>query len=245
MELSFGFSAQAGPYPQTKPARVSRNRSPPPRSRSRSASIVSEPNITEDTLCHTRPPGNRGSRLGTVNRRVRFSPEADDGQVMGNTISDDPVVSGSPARAPPVTRVTQIQQSDRGSSGRASDNSMGYANPTVFRPAPTQRLRPDGGAGAIEEMSDEGESPGAVQTRNRFGRGDNIRSSIKNLLDANREAPVVDTNTATILETLLSKMDQGSGERLILSLPFVWMMTSFLDQQRTPVRMICRARAFV
>lgn len=68
--------------------------------------------------------------------------------------------------------------------------------------------------------SDEAETPdncnlATVQTYDRPRRDDNIRSGIKDLLDANREAPVVDANTATVLETLLSQMNKGSSERLV------------------------------
>jgi hypothetical protein len=246
VNLSSRFSAQAGPYPQTKPARLSKNRSPPPRSRSRSASIVLEANASEVTSGYS--PGNRGSRRRTANRRVHFSPESEDEQVMDpkdNVTSEDLLASESPARALPVTQIIQIQRTDRGSSSQKPGTNSEHANTATFRPVPIQRLRPDGDAGVIEEMSsDEGEAPenhtpGTGQTRNHFRKGDDVRSGIKNLLNANREAPVVGANFAVILESLLSQMNQGGNEGLVLSFPPVRMMTSFSDHQHNLFRMTC------
>ena len=73
-----------------------------------------------------------------------------------------------------------------------------------------------------ETSSGESEVPdnwarGAAQTCVRSRRDDNIRSGIRDLLEVNKEAPMVDANTATVLESLLSQMNKDGGERLALS----------------------------
>jgi hypothetical protein len=203
-----------------KPAQVSKNRSPPPPSRSRSTSIIFEPNATEVTSKDTKAPSNRRSRQRTTNRRVHFSSEVEDEQVMDskdNDDSDDPLVPESPTRAPPV----RIQQTDREFSSRTPGASMGHTNSTAFPPTPTRRLRPNGDAGVIEEItSDEGEDfhshhPSTAQIRDRFRGDDNIRSGLKSLLDANGQVPAVGANIAVVLETLLSQINKGSNKGLV------------------------------
>ena len=101
--LSFRFSARAGPYQKANSTRVSKNRSPPPPSRSRSASIISEPSATDVTSSRS---GNRECRLRTANRRVRFTPEVEVEQAAdpeNKTPSDNSAVSETPARAHSVT----------------------------------------------------------------------------------------------------------------------------------------------
>ena len=143
-------------------------------------SIILEPDATEVTSSYPKSPGNRKSRQRTTNRRVRFSSEAEDEQVMDpkdNCVSDDPETSESPTRALPV----RMQQTD---------------------------------------TSDEGENPGGhhpstVHTHDRSRGDNNIRSGLKNLLDANGQAPVVGANIAVVLETLLSQINEGGSKGLV------------------------------
>lgn len=86
----------------------------------------------------------------------------------------------------------------------------------------------------IQEASlDENETldhhnPGTSQADHSLQRGENIRSGIRDLLDANKEVPVVDADTAIALETLLSQMDQRN-KRWVLFLPSAWMSDSIPD----------------
>ena len=222
VELNFGFSAQVDPYPQVDPARVSKNRSPPPRSISRSASTTSEFNPTETNLSRTKSSNNRRSRLRTANRRVHFPPEVDNEQATDpkdDATSDDPVTPKSPARELLTTQTTEIPHGSKRPSSRMS----GTSTFTAFHLAPTQHLSAEEEASVIEETS-SGESevpdnhtPDTVQTRVYSRKGNSIRSGIKDLLEVNKEAPVVDANTATILESLLSQIDQDSNDRSVLS----------------------------
>lgn len=200
---------------------MAKNRSPPPRSRSRSASIVSQPDLIPD---RTKPSGNPGLHSCTANRKVRFPPEVEDEQVMDpkeDTISCAPATSGPSPRTLPSIQTVQIQQTGKGSSSqRPGIIPKNLATP---RRAPTKRLRLQGDIGMIEEVSsDQGETPdnrnpGSSQNRGLPKRDANIRSGIKDLLDANKKTPVVDTNTAIVLESLLLQMDQGSSGRSVLS----------------------------
>lgn len=224
--LSSGSSAQADPYPSANPARVSKNRSPPPRVsknrsllRSHSPSVIPEPDTAEVMSTKTKSSGNRGSSLRTTNRRVHFTPEVEDEQVMDpNVISDVPVAPGSPGGTLPVPH---FQQTDK--EPPTPGVSLARIKPLVPRPAPTQRLPLKGGADVIEEtLSDENETPDSrntctVSAHGRSRRDDNIRSSIRDLLGARNEALVGDANTSIILEYLLSQVDQGGGEGLVLS----------------------------
>jgi hypothetical protein len=221
IEVQPWISAQAGPYPQVDRARMSRNRSPPPRSRSRSAPIIDKPNGAEVTPSPIKPP-SRGPGLRSTNQRVRFTHEDEDEQATEkeDVVSDEPVAANPPARTPSVTKILQIQQTDKGSSSKTLNASLGHTNPTTPRSVPAQRLPPEG-----EISSDEGETP---NDHARSLRAENIRSGIKDLLDANREASVVDANTAVALEALLMQMDQRGSERSVLSLLSVRMNDSIL-----------------
>ena len=218
------FSAQASPYPQADPARASKNRSPPRRSLSRSASATSRRNPPEDSLSHTKSSNNRRPHLDTANRRVRFPSEVNGEQATDpkdSTVSDDLVTPESP------TPSARILQRNKRSTSRLLENSPGHATPTAFSPALAQRLLPEENTGVAEEMSSgESEVPDdrahdTPRTRIRSRRDDNIRSGIRDLLEVNREAPMVDVNTATVLESFLSQMNRDGDDRLVFSLSFV------------------------
>lgn len=121
-----------------------------------------------------------------------------------------------------MAQLAQFQQLDRGSSGGTSDAHPENTHPIAFRPTSTKRPWPRKNGGAIEGLpSDGGETSGnlnpiAGQVHSSPRRDESIRSGIKELLEANKEAQVIDTNTATVLESLLSRMDQGSTEGLVL-----------------------------
>ena len=223
-KLTFWFStqAQASPYPRVNPARVPKNRSPPPRSLSRSASTTSEHNPTEVNSSYARSSNNRRSRLRTTSRKVHFPPEVDNEQVTGpknNATSDVPATPESPA-----AQTTKIPQSGKRFLSQIPDTGPERATLrlTASGSTPTQRFSPEENAGLVEETSSgESEVPedhmiDTVQTQLRSRREDNIRSGLKDLLEVNREAQMVDTNTATILESLLSQMNQDGHDRLVL-----------------------------
>ena len=63
---------------------------------------------------------------------------------------------------------------------------------------------------------------------------ENMRSGIKDLLDANRETPVVDIDTAIVLEYLLLQMNQGTSGRLALPLSSAQMNESVIATKVTP-----------
>jgi hypothetical protein len=221
VKLNFGFSAQAGPYPQTNHIRMPKNRSPPPRSRSRSASTTSEPNHIEVNSSHAKSSNGRRSRLHTTNRRVHFIPEVDNEQAADP--KDDAIAGESPARKLPATQTTHGLRSDKRSPSRIPGTSPGHTTPTASGSASIQRFPPEEAAGAIEETSSgESEVPddrglATVQTPVHSQRDDSIRSGIRDLLEANRKVRMVDANTANILESLLSQMNRDSGDRLVLS----------------------------
>lgn len=132
-------------------------------------------------------------------------------------------MSGDPVTPEPPTPTAGIPQRNKRSTSQMPDNSPGHVTLTTFCPAPAQSLSPEEDTGVTEETSSgESEVPddcarGVAQTRARSRRDDNIRSGIRDLLEVNREAPMVDANTATVLESLLSQMNKDGGERLVLS----------------------------
>lgn len=213
---------------------MSKNRSPPHRPRSLSASTTSESNPTEADLSHTKSSNKRRDRPRVADRRVHFVPGEQVTDPKDNVMSDDSVTSKSPARNPPAAQPIQIPHSD--SPSQTVGTGPGRATLTTFGPAPTENTR------LIEETSsDESEDSGSrshdtVKIRARSQRGDNIRSGIKDLLEANREVPIVDANTATVLESLLSQMNQGRGDGLVSSPfpPSVWTNDSVFRVLASP-----------
>jgi hypothetical protein len=178
-----------------------------------------------------------------TNRIVRFTPAVEDERVVGpkdGTTSGALAAPDSSPHTVSVTQTTRVQRTDRGSSSGRSDTNLERKNPVTPRPAPAQRLRLQGDIGVAEDtLSDEGDTPadynpGPSQTYNRPRRDVSVRSAIRDLLDANKEAPVVDTNTAIVLESLLSKMSRGGSERLALYLPFFQLNDSIFRSFTNP-----------
>ena len=218
-----------------------KNRSPPPRSLSRSASTTSEHNPTEVNSSHARSLNNRRSRPRTANRKVHFPPEVDNEQVADpkkNAISNGPVTPESAART------TEISQSGKKSPSRIPDTrperaTLGLTS-TAFGSAPTQRFSREEDTDLIEETSSgesevpEDHTPDTVQSQLRSRREDNIRSGIRDLLEVNSETRIVDANTATILESLLSQMNQDGHDRLVLLPSSVWTNDSAFRARENP-----------
>ena len=64
------------------------------------------------------------------------------------------------------------------------------------------------------------------QTRVPSLKDSNIRSGIEELLEANKETSMADAHAINTLKTLLSQMNSGSGNRLVLSPRFPWTRCS-------------------
>ena len=139
--------------------------------------------------------------------------------------SNDPAASKFPSHKLPVTRVSQ---SGGRSPSPVPETGRERTTDTTFSLAPIRRSSPEERVAAVEEISsDESESSNdralePVQTHVPPRKDNSIRSGIEELLEANKEVPMVDVGTADALVSLLSRMDRGSGNRLVPFLSYGW-----------------------
>lgn len=119
-------------------------------------------------------------------------------------------------------------QSRGRSQSQTPNTGQDHTADIVFSLTPIRRSSPEESIAVVAEISsDESEgsddrAPETVQSRTPPRKDNSIRSGIEDLLEANKEVPMVDVDTANALVSLLSQMDSDSANRLVLFTSPAW-----------------------